>query len=425
MSPVPAEAAKNINAAAVDRGDLNYYGGGHMEQGAFNSRKGKCNSRGIRKSEYPYRRELFYKTLLEVFKPKIVPYIERLYKVKELLSLSGIISAGENQLHHTVRMLEIAASIPDKALEAMKITGEDLVAGVIFHDVGKGKEVDDRVFDPSMVRKGRAPSYLRYYPGMNWAEWTVPFHNHIGASYQLANRYHCSQKVLEAVALHHHVKIRPRTLNLIGDALNISSIVRLDIFHYNPAQYAAPGNNLAQVIAILDQMCAIERKFRGFSGLGLEPKQIEYEVVRDLVIGITGKDDPRLDVLGLSLTGKESVILFDLRAFGSYVQMHTEYEVQNMKASILQLIRTLVRVNEEGRERDLVALIGGDEYAVVTKVQSPVILEEMIDRVARVIKLKTGFRVRAGYGIGRSIDENYHHARIQAEMLKEHRFLSE
>ena len=93
MSPVPAEAAKNINAAAVDRGDLNYYGGGHMEQGAFNSRKGKCNSRGIRKSEYPYRRELFYKTLLEVFKPKIVPYIERLYKVKELLSLSGIISA--------------------------------------------------------------------------------------------------------------------------------------------------------------------------------------------------------------------------------------------------------------------------------------------------------------------------------------------
>ena len=41
-----------------------------------------------------------------------------------------------------------------------------------------------------------------------------------------------------------------------------------------------------------------------------------------------------------------------------------------MKASILQLIRTLVR-SMRGRERDLVALIGGDEYAVVTKVQKP------------------------------------------------------
>jgi hypothetical protein len=47
----------------------------------------------------------------------------------------------------------------------------------------------------------------------------------------------------------------------------------------------------------------------------------------------------------------------------------------------------------------------------------------MIERVARVIKLKTGFQVRAGYGIGNNIDENYHHARIQAEMLKERRFL--
>ena len=50
------------------------------------------------------------------------------------------------------------------------------------------------------------------------------------------------------------------------------------------------------------------RESSGFSDLGLEPKQIEYEVVRDMVIGITRKDDPRLDVLGLSLTGKESVI---------------------------------------------------------------------------------------------------------------------
>lgn len=396
-----------------------------MEQGASNDKEGKYDPGKVQKNEYPYRRELFYRTLLQVFNPKIVPYLERLYQVKELLSLSEIISAGENQLHHIVRMLEMAASIPDNVLEVLKIAGQDLVAGVIFHDVGKGKEVDDRVFESSMVRKVRAPTYLRHYPGMNWAEWTVPFHNHIGASYKLAKKYHCSQKVLEAVALHHHVKIRPRTLNLIGDALNISNIVRLDIFYYRPEQYAAPGSSLAQVIAVLDQMCAIERKFRGFSGLGLEPKQIEYEVVRDLVIGISGKDDPRLDVLGLSLTGKESVILFDLRAFGSYVKMHTEYEVQNMKASILQLIRTLVRVNRGGKERDLVALIGGDEYAVLTKVQNPTVLQEMIERVAKVIKLKTGFQVRAGYGIGSSIDENYHHARIQAEMLKERRFLLE
>jgi hypothetical protein len=359
MTPVPAEAAKSINDAAEGRCDLNYFGGGPMEEGASNNSEGKYEKCGVQKSEYPYRRELFYKTLLEVLNPKIVAYLERLFQVEELLPLSGIISVGENQLHHVVRMLEMAATIPDSVLEVLKITGEELIAGVIFHDVGKGKEVDDRIFEASLVQKRQAPAYLRHYPGMNWAEWMVPFHNHIGVSHQTAKKYHCSQKVLEAVALHHHVKIRPRTLNLIGDALNISNIVRLDIFHYKPAQYAAPGNNLAQVLAILDQMCAIERKFRGFSGLGLEPKQIEYEVVRDLVIGISGKDDPRLDVLGLSLTGKESVILFDLRAFGSYVKMHTEYEVQNMKASILQLIRTLVRVNREAKERDLVALISG------------------------------------------------------------------
>ena len=124
------------------------------------------------------------------------------------------------------------------------------------------------------------------------------------------------------------MKIRPRTLNLLGDSLQLSSMVKLDIFHYNPVQYAAPGGNLAQVIAILDQLCAIERKFRGFSGLGLEPQQIEYEVVRDLVIGITDNKDPRLDALGTSLNGNESVILFDLKAFGSFVKMHTEYEVK-------------------------------------------------------------------------------------------------
>lgn len=394
-----------------------------MEKTAIMIGEGRAKSDSFNDHGVFYQKECFYKTLLSVIKPEITPYLESLYKVKELLSLSEIISAGENQLHHVIRMLEIAASIPDSVFEKLKISKNELVLGVIFHDVGKGKEVDDRYFDSSMVTKGSAPDFLRHYPGMNWAEWMVPFHDHIAASYLIAKKYHCSIRVLEAVALHHHVKIRPRTLNLLGDSLQLSSMVKLDIFHYNPVQYAAPGGNLAQVIAILDQLCAIERKFRGFSGLGLEPQQIEYEVVRDLVIGITDNKDPRLDALGTSLNGNESVILFDLKAFGSFVKMHTEYEVQNMKASILQLIRNMVRVNRGLRERDMVALIGGDEYAVITRVEDSAVLNKMAERVAEVIKLKTGFQVRAGYGIGGSIAENYHKARLQAELMKKRRFL--
>jgi GGDEF domain-containing protein len=394
-----------------------------LEKTAIMSREGRAKSDSFDDEAGFYQRECFYKTLLSVIKPEITPYLEYLYEVKELLSLSEIISAGENQLHHVIRMLEIAVSIPDSVFEKLNISREELVIGVIFHDVGKGKEVDDRYFDSSMVTKSSVPVFLRHYPGMNWAEWVVPFHNHIAAGYLIAKKYHCSIRVLEAIALHHHVKIRPRTLNLLGDSLKLSSMVKLDIFHYNPIQYAAPGGNLAQVIAILDQLCAIERKFRGFSGLGLEPQQLEYEVVRDLVIGITDNKDPRLDALGTSLNGNESVILFDLKAFGSFVKMHTEYEVQNIKATILQLIRNMVRVNRIGKERDLVALIGGDEYAVITKVEDAVVLSKMAERVADVIKLKTGFQVRAGYGIGGSIAENYHKARLQAELMKKHRFL--
>jgi GGDEF domain-containing protein len=395
-----------------------------MEHGATDD-KGELHDFGQDK-EHSISREHFYQTLLQVFNSKIVPYVERLYQVKELLPLLEITSAGENQFHHIIRMLEKAATISDSVLDVFQITREELVDAVIFHDVGKGKEVDDRFFEFSAVRKGKVPAHLRNYPGMNWAEWIVPLHTHIDVSYQIAKKYHCSEKVLEAVAMHHHVKIRSHTLNLVCDALNVSNMIRLDIFHYNPAQYAAPGGNLAQLVAIFDQMCAIERKFKGFAGLGLEPQRLEYEVVRDLVIGITDKNDPRLDILGTSLTGKESVILFDLQAFGSYVKMHTEYEVQNTKVSILQLIRTVIRGRSNGKnECDLVALIGGDEYAVVTKVEQPAIIEKMIERVAAAVKLKTGFRVRVGYGIGSTIDENYHQARTQAEMLKHCRYLLE
>lgn len=374
--------------------------------------------------DFPVR-EVYYKAMLGVLKPRIIPYLENIFEIKEILGLAEIVSAGENQLHHVIRMLELAASIPDSILEILKVDRNDLIEGVLFHDVGKGLEVDDMVFDPAAVKKGRAPLFLCHYPGISWADWYIPFHDHVGVSYQIARRYNQSEEVLEAVVLHHHARIRPRALQLVGDALNLSSVVRMDIYHYKPEQYAAPGSNLAQVITILDQLCAIERKFRGVAGASIDPLQIEYEVVRDLVIGNTDEDDPRLKLLGVTLTGRETVIFFDLRAFGSYVKMHTEYEVQSTKASILQLIRSLVRVNRSGKERDLVALIGGDEYVVVTKVTDPEIIEEMIKRISTVVKLRMGFQMRTGYAMGNSIAVNFHNARIQAELLKEHRFLGE
>lgn len=388
-----------------------------MEHGATDDKEEQHDF--CQDKEYPASRELFYQTLLQVFNSKIVPYVERIYQIKELLPLSDVVSAGENQLHHTFRMLEKAASISNSVLDVLQITREELVDAAIFHDVGKGKEVDDRFFSFSVVRKGEVPTHLRRYQGMNWAEWTVPFHTHIKASYQIAKKHHCSQEVLEAIAMHHHVKIQSPTLNLVCDDLSINSVIRSDILNYKSAQYAVLGGNLAQLVAIFDQLCAIERKIKGYTCLGVGSQRLEYEVVRDLVIGITDRDDPRLGVLGVSLTGKESAILFDLRNFGSYVKMHTEYEVQNIKVSILQLIRGLVRGElANDRNYDLVALIGGDEYAVITKVKQPAILEKMIDRVAVAIKLKTGFRVRAGYGIGSTIDINYHQARTQAEMSR-------
>lgn len=388
-----------------------------MEHGSLDGEKGQsCIGQ---EQEYLASKELFYQTLLQVFDKKLVAYVERLYQIKELLPLSEIISAGENQLHHTLCMLEKAASISNSILDVLQITREELVDAAIFHDVGKGKEVDDRFFSFSMVCKGRVPTYLCRYQGMNRAEWTVPFHTHIEASCRIAEKHRCSQKVLEAIAMHHHVKIQLSTLNLVCDDLSINSVICSDVNNYKPAQYAIPGGNLAQVVAIFDQLCAIIRKIKGYNCLGPGAQRLEYEVVRDLVIGVTDKDDPRLDVLGVSLTGKEAAILFDLRDFGSYVKKHTEYEVQNIKVSVLQLIRSLVRgelANDRGY--DLVALIGGDEYAVITKVEQPAVLDKMVDRIAIAIKLKTGFLVRTGYGTGSTIDKNYHQARIQAEQSR-------
>lgn len=368
-------------------------------------------------------REILYKTLIRVIRPHLIPYLEHFFGIKELLYLARIVSVGENQLHHTIRMVELAASLPDEVMSFLGIKRDDLVMGVLFHDVGKGREVDDSVFDARSVSKGRVPQALRHYPGMRWVEWTTPFHDHVLLSHEIAKRYGLPENVLEAIALHHHVKIRPRALHLVGDALCLSMAVKEDIFNHHPEQYTAPGSNLAQVIAILDQLCAIERKYQARVGVGLEPHQIEDEVVRDLVTGMATAEDPRLRLLGVSLTGEESVVLFDLRAFGSFVKLHTEYEVQSLKASILQMIRSLVRVNRPGRERDLVALIGGDEYAVVTKVKDKRILDEMIERITLTVKKRTGIEMRYGLGVGGNIPSNFHQARIHAEMMRESHFL--
>lgn len=363
-------------------------------------------------------REILYKTLIGVIRPHLIPYLEHFFGIKELLYLARIVSVGENQLHHTIRMVELAASLPDEVMSYLGIKRDDLVMGVLFHDVGKGREVDDSVFDARSVSKGRVPQALRHYPGMRWVEWTTPFHDHVLLSHEIAKRYGLPENVLEAIALHHHVKIRPRALHLVGDALCLSMAVKEDIFNHHPEQYTAPGSNLAQVIAILDQFCAIERKYQARLGVGLEPHQIEDEVVRDLVTGMATAEDPRLRLLGVRLTGDESVVLFDLRAFGSFVKLHTEYEIQSLKASILQMIRSLVRVNRPGHERDLVALIGGDEYAVVTKVKDKRILDEMIERIALTVKKRTGIEMRYGLGVGGNIPSNFHQARIQAEMMR-------
>jgi hypothetical protein len=59
-----------------------------MEHGATDD-KGELHDFGQDK-EHSISREHFYQTLLQVFNSKIVPYVERLYQVKELLPLLEI-----------------------------------------------------------------------------------------------------------------------------------------------------------------------------------------------------------------------------------------------------------------------------------------------------------------------------------------------
>ncbi len=370
-------------------------------------------------------RERFLETLLRVIKPQLLVYLERFQEVEELFELADVVSVGENQLHHVVRMVEMAGALPEGVFEVLGITRDDLVTAAIFHDLGKGKEIDDRFFDATLVTKTRVPHLVSAFPGMKWVEWKSPLHDHVSRSVEIAYSYGLPEEIVEAIAMHHHVKIRPEVLDLVGDALRLSRFVRTDIISYNPEQYTAPGNALAQVVAVLDQLCAIERKFRARISLTQEPYEIEDEVVRDLVIGVATTSDPRLQVLDVSLKGNEPVVLLNLRAFGTFVKLHTEYEIQNLKMSILQLIRSLLQAEHRGRQRELVALIEGDAYAVIAREDDENYLKQMIARIADAVRVRTGFEIRYGYGLGGTIPENFHQARLQAEINKKPRFLLE
>ncbi|MHB9093547.1 MAG: hypothetical protein ACYC21_02650 [Eubacteriales bacterium] len=114
-----------------------------------------------------------------------------------------------------------------------------------------------------------------------------------------------NKDVFEAIALHHHVKILPETLSRVAGGLYLPGVICDDILHHKPGQHTAKGSHLAQVLAILEQLCAIERKFEGKVYLAPEPEKMEDELVKDLVIGVTDALDPRIDLLGNSLEGHE------------------------------------------------------------------------------------------------------------------------
>lgn len=390
--------------------------------------RGYVNSKKIvGADEMRETRESLLEALLGIVRPQILPFISSFLQVKELVGLADVVSTGENQLHHVIRMVELAATLSDKVYATLGFTREQLVTAVLFHDLGKGHEIDDRRFTPSLIVKTRVPDVVRPYPGMKWADWKSPLHDHVAKSVELCHCYNLDPEVSEAVALHHHVKIRPRTLDVIANDLSLSLFVKMDIFYHNPEQYAAPGSKLSQAVAVLDQLCAIERKFPARVTLSQEPQQIEEEVVRDLVIGIAGVEDNRLRFLNISLDGSEPVILFNLCAFGRFVKLHTEYEIQNIKYSILQLIRSLLQTESPQDERSLVTLVEADAYAVITRNYNneDKNLEDLILKISQEVKSHTGFELRSGYGFGDTIAENFHQARIQAEMNKKCRFLLE
>lgn len=367
-------------------------------------------------------RDLLLKVFLSFVSPQLAPVINRIFEVQELFLLADVISQGENQLHHVIKICEYADLINDNALEILGINKEILITAAIFHDVGKGKEIDDSVINLEDAKKVKVPQILRKYMLPSWVDYRVPFHEHIVKGIEIANTYNLENEVLEVIAMHHHVKINPNVLNVISESLKLAPMVVDDIRNYQPEQYAAKGSNLVQTVAILDQLCTFERKFGTSVSLGHEPGKIEDELVKDLVIGVALTDDPRFHILGLEIEENETVMLFDLRAFGTFVQLHSEYHVQALKKNVLNIIRSAVR-GQDHREKDLVGLVGGDEFVVITKVKEEKILNKMIERISKMVKTKTEFNFRVGYGIGGSIPENFHEARTASNLKKKPSFI--
>lgn len=368
-------------------------------------------------------RELLMKVVLSFVGHQLAPIINRIFEVHELFILANVFSQGENQLRHVIRISEYADLLSAKALTELEINKETLVTAVMFHDVGKGKEIDDSVFDAEKIQKAKVPKKLQKYKLPNWVDYKIPLHLHLEKGLEIAASYDLGEDIMESIALHHHVKIQPEVLKIVGTDLKIAPTLLNDIINYQPEQYAAKGSKLAQVVAILDQICALERNFKTSVSVGLETGKIEDELVKDLVIGVALTEDPRFHILGLSIAGQETVILFDLRAFGTFVQLHSEYEVQSLKKTVLNIIKSAVRGQDYERDRDLVGLVGGDEFVVITRVTDEKVLGKMIDRVSRMVKAKTDFDFRVGYGTGDNIPANFHEARRAANLKKKHKFV--
>ncbi len=363
-------------------------------------------------------RDLLMKVLRSMVNPRLAPAIDRIFQVQELFMLADVVSLGENQLHHVIRICDYANSISEKVLAALGVDKEALLTAVLFHDIGKGIEIDDCNEGREASKQEKVPKTLRKYGVPSWVDFRTPAHEHVEKGLSVAETYNLDKPILEAIALHHHVKITPPVLREIALSLVLAPMFVEDILHHEPEQYAAKGSKLTQIVAALDQLCAIERKFQGRVSFNGEPEKMEEELVKDLVIGVNGTDDPRLTALGLPFMGDETVILLDLRAFGSFVQLNSEYTVQATKREILNIIRSVVRVQDRHRIKDAVGLVGGDEYVVITRVMDQEILEKIIERIKGAVKSRTGFGLRIGYGVGKSIPANFHEARTKANLDK-------
>jgi len=370
------------------------------------------------KTEDSFTQDASAMVLKSLFDPRLLPVIDRILNIPELLKLMDIVSIGENQLHHVINMTKKAVQIPEQMLNELGISQDALMTTVLFHDIGKGPEVDDSQPVNEVIRL-KTPASLRRFGITEDAEFIIPLHRHVLKGVQIASLYNLPREIIEAVALHHHVKITPEVLSAVAKPLALTPFICSDILNFRPTQYAVQGSSLAQLIGILDQLCAIERKFRGKIYLSVEPGKLEDELVKDLVIGVAEHTDPRLDLLGLAITGLETVILLDLCSFGEYVLGHTEYEVQAVKKEVLNTVRSVTRAGCDHRSRDAVGLVGGDEYVIITSDTARDNIEKIITRVTVAIKSRTNFDCRVAFASGDRIPENFHKARYLVNTVKE------